>query len=206
MIKVDTFIVGELETNCYLLEDTDTKELLVIDPGDKSEELVKEIEKRGANLRYILLTHGHFDHISNVANLVSLFSPKVCACKDELTLISRGLYNLSVLRNFSVEPFDVDIELCDNDEIPFGDKKIKFIKTPGHTAGGGCYITEDMIFSGDTLFCESIGRSDFPTSNSLEIIRSVRMLKDLEGDYTVYPGHGVATTLEHERKYNPYMR
>lgn len=205
MIKVDTFVVGELDTNCYLVEDVDTKKLLVVDPGERSDELIAEIEKRGGKLEYILLTHGHFDHITFVKQLSDLFPCDICVCEDELKLISRGLYNLSVIRNFSVEQFEVTKKLSDGDTLDFGNSKIKFIHTPGHTAGGGCYIIDDNIFSGDTLFCESIGRSDFPTSNSLDIIRSVKMLSQLPGDYTIYTGHGEKTNLSHERKYNPYM-
>ena len=206
MIKIDYDVVGMIGTNCYLIEDEDSGELAVIDPGDRSDAIIAEIDRRGGKLRYILLTHGHYDHILGAAELCERYHPTVCAAEKELPLIGEPAYNLSKNHGLSITPFTVDRPLKDGEVILLGQTKITFILTPGHTMGSGCYIVDGCIFSGDTLFCTSIGRTDFPTSSMTEMMRSVTRLKELEGDYRVFPGHDVFTTLDQERKFNPYMR
>lgn len=206
MIKIDCYVVGMIETNCYLIEDGATGALAVVDPGDYSEELYGEIDRRGGKLSYVLLTHGHYDHIIGVAELCRRYHPEVCAAEAEMEILQKGLYNLSSVHNIRVNSFSVDRLLHDGDIIELGQSRIKFISTPGHTVGSGCYIVDDCIFSGDTIFCESIGRTDFPTSSIRDMMKSVAKIKNLEGDYAVYPGHDMFSTLEHERKYNPFMR
>lgn len=206
MIQTDCYVVGTNDTNCYLIEDKATGELAVIDPGDTCPELVAEIDRRGGKLSYILLTHGHYDHVLNVAALCARYHPTVCVCEDEMELLQKGLYNLSSVHNIRLNSFVVDRMLHDGDTIMLGESEIHFLHTPGHTAGSGCYLVDDCIFSGDTIFCESIGRTDLPTSIPRAMMRSVQRIRDLEGDYAVYPGHDMFSTLEHERRYNPYMR
>lgn len=206
MMKIDYVTVGMIATNCYLIEDEATGKRAVIDPGDRSDALTAEIDRRGGTLDYILLTHGHYDHILGVGALCERYSPTVCAAEKELALIAEPSYNLSKKHGLTIPPFTVDRALSDGDTIMLGETKITFINTPGHTMGSGCYIAEDAIFSGDTLFCESVGRTDFPTSSMHDMMRSIRRLRDLEGDYRVFPGHDAFSTLSHERKYNPYMR
>lgn len=206
MIKFTTFALGPIYTNTYLLKDESTKSLAVIDPAFESEELVSTIKEWGGDLKYILLTHGHYDHISGVASLKKHFDAKVCISADELKLLNTASLNGSAWHDLHVEKIDVDRELLDNDVIELGDTKIRFITTPGHTSGSGCFIVDDCIFSGDTLFCQSIGRTDFPTSSGTDMMLSLKKLNALEGDYDVFPGHDIPTTLSDERKYNPYMR
>lgn len=206
MIKIDYDVVGMIATNCYLIEDEATGKLAVIDPGDRSEALISEIDRRGGKLDYILLTHGHYDHILGAAELCELYHPTVCASEKEVRLIAEPSLNLSVNHGLSVKPFTVNRALKDGEIIELGESKITFMLTPGHTAGSGCYIADGFIFSGDTLFCTSIGRTDFPTSSMSDMLKSVARLRDLDGDYQVLPGHDVFTTLERERKFNPYMR
>ena len=206
MIKINCYVVGMIATNCYLIEDEATGATAVIDPGDRSEELIAELDSRGGKLDYILLTHGHYDHIIGVAWLCDRYHPTVCAAEAEMELLQKGLYNLSSVHNIRINSFNVDRQLKDGDVIMLGESEIKFISTPGHTAGSGCYIVDDCIFSGDTIFCESIGRTDFPTSSMRSMMKSVERIKNLEGDYAIYPGHEMFTTLEHERKYNPFMQ
>ena len=123
-----------------------------------------------------------------------------------MELLQKGLYNLSSVHNIRINSFVVDRMLNDGDIIMLGETEIRFINTPGHTVGSGCYIADDCIFSGDTIFCESIGRTDFPTSSMRSMMKSVERIKNLEGNYAIYPGHEMFTTLEHERKYNPFMQ
>ena len=206
MIKIDCFVVGIIATNCYLIEDEATGKCAVIDPGDKSDELIAEIEKRGGKLDYILLTHGHFDHVLNVAALCERYRPTVCVCEDEMELLRRGLYNRSSVHNIRLHSFRVDRLLHDGDVITLGESTLMFIHTPGHTAGSGCYLVGDCLFTGDTVFCESVGRTDFPTSSPSAMMTSVERIKNLDGDYVIYPGHDIPSTLDHERKYNPFMQ
>ena len=205
MISITHYVVGMIETNCYLIEDDATGALAVIDPGDKCPALYDEIDRRGGKLSYVLLTHGHYDHILGVSELCRRYSPEVCACEDELEVLQKGLYNLTSVHNIRLNSFTVDRLLHDGSVIMLGESEIRFMHTPGHTVGSGCYIVDGCIFSGDTLFCESIGRTDFPTSSFAAMKRSVQRLAELEGDYDVFPGHEMFTTLEHERQYNPFM-
>ena len=205
MIKIMCFVIGMIGTNCYLIEDEATGELAVVDPADHSDRLLEEIDKRGGKLSYILLTHGHYDHIIGAAELCERYHPTVCASEKEVMLIAEPSYNLSKNHGISIEPFTVDRPLKDGDTVMLGESEIRFILTPGHTMGSGCYIADDSIFSGDTLFCTSVGRTDFPTSSMRDMMQSVTRLKNLEGDYDVYPGHDIFTTLDRERKYNPFM-
>lgn len=206
MINVKTFVLGSIGTNTYLICDENTKELAVIDPACKSFELNAKIREWGGKLKYILLTHGHFDHIGGVSSLLAEFSPQVVIGEDETKLLNTPSLNLSAFHGLNIEKIDVHKELYDGEIFNLGETQVKYIATPGHTVGSGCYIIDDCIFSGDTLFCQSIGRTDFPTSSGRDMMLSLMRLNDLEGDYTVYPGHDISTTLSNERKFNPYMR
>ncbi len=207
MIDLSFLVLGMLQNNTYILKSKESGEIAVIDPSAKSDELFDAIDSNGGNLKYILLTHGHFDHVGGVKSLKDRYSDaKVCLSKDEMKLLRDDSLNGAKIHRLKFDEFDVDVELSDGDIIMLGDDKIKFITTPGHTAGSGCYITGDWLFSGDTLFCQSIGRTDFPTSNHGDMMKSLKKLKDLDGEYAVYPGHDIFSTLDAERKYNPYMK
>ena len=145
-------------------------------------------------------------YIMGAAELCEKYHPTVCASRAELPVIEEPSYNLSKYHDITVKPFTVDRALEDGDTVMLGETELRFILTPGHTMGSGCYMTDDCIFSGDTLFCSSVGRTDFPTSSMRDMMASVERLKNLEGDYRVYPGHDIFTSLERERKHNPVMR
>ncbi|MCH5301009.1 MAG: MBL fold metallo-hydrolase [Ruminococcus sp.] len=208
MISVKNFEVTFLDTHCYLIIDINTGKKAVVDPGDKSQSLIDELKESDSKLEYVLLTHGHYDHIGFAKELAEMFGAKIVIGEEGKEFLNKGTLNLSDFhRDICIlNPFEGDIFLKDNDTLKLGDSTIKYITTPGHTKGCGCYIIDDNLFCGDTLFCESHGRTDLPTGNENQMYKSLKKLKDLEGDFKVYPGHGPFSTLDHERKYNPVMR
>lgn len=207
MIDLSFLVLGMLQNNTYILKNKESGEIAVIDPSTESDELINAIEENGSKLKYILLTHGHFDHVGGVKSLKDRYcDAQVCISKDEIKLLNDDSLNGAKLHHLNFDSFDVDVELSDGDTIMLGDDEIRFITTPGHTVGSGCYITGNWLFSGDTLFCQSIGRTDFPTSNHSDMMKSLKKIKDLDGFYVVYPGHDVFSTLDAEKQYNPYMK
>lgn len=210
MIKVEAVQVTELYTNCYIVKDSATGECAVIDPGEFTNRLDKELAMIGYDkIKLILLTHSHFDHIGGVKQLADKTGGKaeIALSEKEIPYLNNPLFNLSKYFN-SVLPDTIkaDIALHDGDRLTLGDSIIKVISTPGHTCGSVCFVCDDKIFSGDTLFYMSHGRTDFPTGNESEMLASLRRLADLPGNYTVYPGHDCATELDFERKNNPSIR
>lgn len=208
MIDVNAYKVTFLDTNCYLLTDKDTGEMAVVDPGGRSDELISQIKTNDSKLKYVLLTHGHFDHIGYAKQLAQMFGANVVIGSLGADFLNSGMLNLSDFHRdiCTLEPFSADILLEDEATLSLGKTLISYISTPGHTKGCGGYIIDDKIFSGDTLFCESYGRTDLYTGSDEKMKQSLLKLKELHGNYSVYPGHGPSSTLEHERKYNPLMR
>lgn len=209
MIKVKTFSVGMLPTNTYVITDEATGISAVVDPACNDSSLIDYLDSIGKDkISYVLLTHGHFDHIGYAYECSQKYDAQIMISSLEKPFLSDVSLNLAtMLRGFVLEPFDAHIYLNDNDIFSLGESKIQFISTPGHTSGGGCYICLDdnIIFSGDTLFYLSMGRTDFPTGNQFELLKSLRKICDLPGDYKVYPGHNRTTTLSFERENNPYL-
>ncbi len=210
MIKVEIYPVGHLATNCYIVIDEKSNRKAIIDPGYKSAELLKKIKKHGVKtFDYILLTHGHFDHIWYADELREVTGAKILISALDAPFLTDGNRNLSAV--FGVRNFPVvaaDKALSEGDTIMLGETELIFVNTPGHTIGSGCFIShkDKLIFSGDTLFKLSMGRTDFPTGDDTAMLSSLRKLASLDGDYVVYPGHGESTTLEFERNNNPYVR
>lgn len=199
-MKVKVLQVGELATNCYLLEDEEAGLAAVIDPGDEAEKILKALDQDGMKVEYILLTHGHYDHIGGVSGLVkALPGVKVYLHKAD----SRGV-------GYHVVPLADQVEgllyYDDGDTLTMGALTIQVIHTPGHTPGSVTLKVGDVLFCGDTLFAGSMGRTDFPGGSYDDIMVSLKRLGGLEGDYHVCPGHDVTTTLERERRSNAFLR
>ncbi len=207
-ITVQKLVLGDLATNTYIVTDTESGECAVVDPAVESASLLANLENK--NVKYILLTHGHFDHISGTKAVKTLTNANVVIHKDDEPMLSDGEYNLFTMQYpYSPMPeISADIITEDGTELDFGDGKIIVMHTPGHTLGGVCYIFEEdrVIFSGDTLFRLSAGRTDFKGGNPRVELMSLAKIAALEGDYAVYPGHEASTTLNFERENNRYMK
>ena len=208
-MQVRKYILGPVQTNCYLVTNAETKETLLIDPADQADGLGREIRKEGLIPSAILLTHGHFDHIMAVNELRKEFGLKVYAHEEEKDVLMDARLNTSSTLGFS-RPYTVqaDIYLKDQQEIDLAGFHIQVFHTPGHTKGGCCYYIADqgIIFVGDTLFAGSIGRTDLPTGSMSQLIRGVKeKLFVLPEETIVCPGHMSETTIGHEKQYNPFF-
>lgn len=190
---------GPLRANSYLLT-ADGKEAVLIDCGGA--EPLAAAQARGLRIGFVLLTHGHFDHIGGCAALQRAGAKVGCAEGERALLNSAD--NLASLAGVPTEPFTPDLTFRGGDELDLCGLHIRVIATPGHTPGGVCFACGNSLFTGDTLFCGSVGRTDFPGGSAAALRQSVRALLAMEGDMDVYPGHDEPTTLGYERKYNPF--
>ena len=201
-MKILTFHTTELETDTYLV--TNGSEAFVGDPGDGADMLTAAAEAEGAKIGWVLLTHAHFDHIGAAAEL-QRGGALIVMHRDDVPLVG-SFKNLAFYAGKKVEHFTPDVTVSGGETLDVAGIAVKVMHTPGHTAGGVCYIAEDCIFSGDTLFELSYGRTDFPTGSFKELKNSiVNKLFALKGDYKVFPGHGAPTTLQFEREHNPVL-
>lgn len=206
-LKVEQYVVGPVQTNCYFAINEDTNELLIIDPGASADRLAKSIEEEKLNPVAILLTHGHFDHAGGVAELAERFGIKVYAEEHEKETLENPALNLSGWEGRELS-YHADVFLKDEQEIDLAGFHIRVFHTPGHTVGGCCYYFsyQNALFSGDTLFAQSVGRTDFPKGSASALIRSIQeKLMPLPDEVTVYTGHNEITSIGTERMYNPYL-
>ena len=207
-MRITNLPSGALQANTYLAVDEKTNEGFIVDPGGYNKVLTKEVRDNDVNIKYIILTHGHSDHICGVNEDKAEFpDAKIVAYKDEEAMLENP--NLNQSPGFGV-PYSTkaDILVSDGDELKVGDVTLKFIHTPGHTEGGMCiYVKEaKALFSGDTLFRQSIGRTDFPGGSYKEIMDSIRKkLFLLPDDTNVFPGHMGTTSIGFEKENNPFV-
>ena len=201
-----TLVVGLLETNCYILGDEKTKDAVVIDPGEEFEEIDKQLKVSGLKVKYIVLTHGHFDHTGALARLRESTGAEILIHAEDASMLSSSGQAQPFLLDSGAEPCAADRTLKEGDKIRFGEATLEVLHTPGHTPGGISLVTDKMIFTGDTLFCGSVGRTDLAGGSFSKLIDSIKgKLLAKEDDYLIYPGHGPATSIEDERKQNPFL-
>jgi len=208
-LEVLSCVVGRYGTNCYLLRDTESGDTAAIDCAVYDSVYQSFLERNGINnLKYIIATHGHFDHVVGIGKLHNALGGQVCIYESEKDCLVDEMKNLNGYNEHfpGFEPCDADILLSDGSTLPFGDGEIRIIYAPGHTSGSICLFAGEHLFSGDTLFRMSMGRTDLPTGSTKQIFSSLEKLGSIEGDYIVYPGHGETTTLAFEKRNNRYLR
>ena len=199
--------IGPVLTNCYLLLNDDEKKLVIVDPGGPAPQVINRIEQTGYEPVAILLTHGHFDHILGVEGLVEKYKIPVYAHEDEKETLNRPEFNLGIDHRLDLR-IDADHYVKDGEHISLAGFDIECLHTPGHTPGGVCfYLKEErLVFSGDSLFNQSIGRTDFPNGSASKLVRSVgEKLLTLPDDVKVLPGHEQLTSIGFEKQYNPFF-
>lgn len=206
-MKIERFVIGIIGTNCYVVQNEETKECILIDPAACPAELVSHIKNKGLKLTAILLTHGHFDHIMGIDGFLKEFPVPVYAHEEEKALLHDASLNSSSIYGAGYT-FTGATYIKDGEQLHLAGMEIEVIYTPGHTIGGCCYYisSEGVLFSGDTLFYTSVGRTDFPTGNAGQLIRSIQKhLMCLPEGTKVYPGHMDETTIGFEKVNNPFL-
>lgn len=207
MIKIDALELGPIGVNCYIVREEKSNTCIVIDPAE-AEPVRRFLEQNALTATHIFLTHGHFDHILGVAGLKRLTGAAVCIHELDAEALGDDEANLAEMFRYSVPHCAADRLLFGGDIVEAAGLKFEVLFTPGHSPGGVCYVerNERVIFSGDTLFCLSVGRTDFKGGDAERLYRSIKdELFALPGDYKVYPGHMRETTLDFERGNNPFM-
>lgn len=205
-MRVFSLPVGELATNCYLAAD-ENGNAAVIDPGDGAQEILARAAQEGLTIAAILLTHAHYDHMLAAAEVRTATGAPVCVYADDQPALTDPVRSLTAFFAPGRMPeLTADRVVREGDVIEAGGLRFTVLHTPGHTPGSCCYLCRRTLFSGDTLFMDSEGRTDFPGGDPHALAASLRRLAALEGDYAVYPGHGPATTLSRERAENPYLQ
>ncbi len=206
-MKILRIPAGIYAANCYIIYPEDKKEGIVLDPGGDVEDIIAAIDSNDLNIKYIILTHGHADHIGGVKGLKNKLGVPVMIHEKDRELLVDGDKNLSSVMAMATVEIEPDVLLKDGDKIEFGGLTAEVIHTPGHTSGGICLKIGDNLFTGDTLFAGSIGRTDFLGGSYEEIIKSIKEKLVIYPDNTqVYPGHGPSSTIKNEKSSNPFLR
>ncbi len=193
-MQMESLTLGLYQTNCYIL--WEGREALILDPGYDAGRIMAQLERLDVSLRAIVLTHAHFDHVGAVKELLA-----ACACPVYLHPADKTLP-----QKITLGPLPETKALCEGETVEAGEISLEVLHTPGHTPGSCCLKTGNWLFTGDTLFRDTCGRVDLPGGDFKQMYASLKKLAQLPGDFFVYPGHGEATSLERERKRNPYMK
>ena len=207
-MKIGKFVLGPVWTNCYIVINEGNRECFVVDPATCPPEFVSYIKDAGLEVKAVLLTHGHFDHIMGLDGFLKEFSVPVYACEAEKELLESAQLNSSASMLGQPYTFSGAEYVTNRQNLKIAGFEIQVIYTPGHTGGGCCYYipAENVLFSGDTLFHGSIGRTDLPTGSMGQLVNSIRdRLFVLPDETKVYPGHMEETTIGYEKKYNPFI-
>ncbi len=206
-MDIETIVVGPLEVNCYLVYESDGTDAIVIDPGDDVDLILNAADNLGVNVKQIINTHGHFDHIGGNRKLKEKTGASISIHKDDLELL-RNAGDSAVRFGLTVDSSPEPDELLNDGQIiEEGKMKFKVIHTPGHSPGGISLLSQQVLFTGDTLFAGSIGRTDLPGGSYKQLIESIKSkLFRLDGTCMVYPGHGAASTIENEKNNNPFLQ
>lgn len=208
-MQIYTASVGSYGTNCYIIRDEESGEAAAVDCSVYDPVYSAFIQRTGVTeLKYILLTHGHFDHVCGVKPLKDRFGGSICIHREDADCLTDEKQSLNFYTKYAAqEPAEADILLEEGSELFLGRHRLTVMHTPGHTKGSVCFFTDDGdLFSGDTLFRLSMGRTDMPGGSTRTLFRSLERLGKTEGDYIIYPGHGEKTTLAEEKLYNRYLR
>ena len=206
-MRIQQYVVSACATNCYFAINDETREVLIIDPGASAKQLAEKVKEHDLKPAAILLTHGHFDHAAAAEELAQLLDVKIYAHEAEQETLETSGLNLSGWEGKS-ETYHADVYLKDEQELELAGFKVRVLFTPGHTVGGCCYyfVEQGTLFSGDTLFEGSIGRTDFPKGSASQLIRAINeKLMILPDETAVYPGHGDMTAIGMERVNNPFL-
>jgi glyoxylase-like metal-dependent hydrolase (beta-lactamase superfamily II) len=203
---IEILQVGVFQSNCYIIGDEKTGKGIIIDPGAEGKAILDKCREHKLDIEYILLTHGHGDHIGAVADVKAETEAKVCISrKDEYLIKGETKRLIPILRNIKL--FDADMFIKEGDIINVGGLEIEVLETPGHTPGGLSFKIGSNVFCGDSLFRGSVGRTDFQFGSMDQLVEGIRNnILTLPGDTVVYPGHGPSTTVEVEKRFNPYIK
>lgn len=206
-LQLKMFNPGMIAANSYIIKDIESGEAAVVDCGMFGNRFEAALNSMGIEkIKYILLTHGHFDHIMGVQKLKRKFGGEIVIHEEDADCLYDSKKSLSAGWGFMCPAFECDKTVKEGDTLFLGDEKIEVIHTPGHTVGSVCYKTDKILFSGDTLFHMTCGRTDFPGGSMEEMIKSMKKLYALEGEYRVCPGHESESTLSFEKSNNPCMK
>ncbi len=204
---LDTLVVGPLQENSYVVACEETKEAVIIDPGAEAERIYRVVTFQGFTLKYVMNTHGHVDHIGGVGDLIEKTGVPFMMHKDDMFLIQEIEHDpIQAFLQIKTPP-PPDRFLSDGEKIAVGNLEFEVLHTPGHTPGGVCFLVANVLFCGDTLFANSIGRTDLPGGSHQQLLTSIReKLFTLDDNVRAYSGHGSVTTIGNERQFNPFLR